>query len=102
MVVLATPARAATASTVRAPTSPSRASNCRVASRIACRERCTRRSDLGVGAGVSRHISIPLRNVVVHNAGRGTVILTKRYGAFGRGGDTVSPQRLVNHESEEE
>jgi len=27
--------------------------NCRVASRIACRERCTRRSGLGVGAVVS-------------------------------------------------
>src|SRR4030095_12115152 len=50
MVDLATPERAATASTVSEPTSPSWARRSRVAARVACLERSTRRSGVRVGA----------------------------------------------------
>src|SRR6478752_7324859 len=82
MVVLATPERAATASTVSEPTSPSRASSCKVASRIACRERSTRGSGLAAVSVMRFKIQ---RNVVLYTTQVHLPLsYLKRYGALYR------------------
>src|SRR5215510_4730357 len=77
MVVFATPERAATASTVSEPTSPS-VSSSRVAARIACFERSERPRWLSAMADSLG------RNVALRNGGARARVSssTKRYGAF--------------------